>query len=109
MEFRENHTERFLVPREIVACEQEIPSSAQTFRKDIVLYTFVPFLNDEIKFKAGTAISGRTPAVIRFLNVSDAIWETIRGWVNEEAKRTDAWDSFYDKASRVLVVYGPSY
>ncbi|KAL5494945.1 hypothetical protein ACEPAI_407 [Sanghuangporus weigelae] len=96
LEFRENHIERFLVPREIVACEQEIQPS-QTFRKDIVLYTFVPFLNNEIKFKSGSSTSSRTPTVIRFLNVSDAIWETIRGWVNEEAKRTDAWDSFYDK------------
>ncbi|OCB87909.1 hypothetical protein A7U60_g5046 [Sanghuangporus baumii] len=79
LEFRENHTERFLVPREIVACEQEIQPS-QTFRKDIVLYTFVPFLNDEIKFRASSSTSSRTPTVIRFLNVSDAIWETIRGW-----------------------------
>ncbi|EJD03633.1 uncharacterized protein FOMMEDRAFT_27563 [Fomitiporia mediterranea MF3/22] len=98
LEFRENHTERFIVPREIIACEQEIPNT-ETFRKDIVFYTFVPFLNDEAKFKAFLASNKAdgTPSVIRFLGVSDALWESIRNWVNEEAKRSDAWESFYDK------------
>ena len=53
IEFNETRGEKFRIPREIVACEQEITQSRQ---RDIVMYTFVPFVNDDAAYKkAGKA------------------------------------------------------
>lgn len=106
IEFNETRGEKFRIPREIVACEQEITQSRQ---RDIVMYTFVPFVNDDAVFKKAHKVpKSSTQTVIRLRNASHPLWECIRGWVNEESKKADAWDYFFDKVSRIMIMIGTS-
>ena len=62
------------------------------------MYMFVPFVNDDAAYKKGTKMQkSSTQTVIRLRNASHALWECIRGWVNEESKKAEAWDNFFDK------------
>ena len=100
IEFNETRGEKFRIPREIVACEQEI---TQSRKRDIVMYTFVPFVNDDAAYKKAHKMpKTSTQTVIRLRNASHPLWECIRGWVNEESKKADAWDNFFDKVCQPL-------
>jgi hypothetical protein len=97
VEFTESRGEKFLIPREITSCEQEICQESP--ERDIVLYTFVPFLNDEAAFQRAKKEHRKssTPTVIRLRNATYSLWECIKGWVNEDAKILEAWHVFSDK------------
>lgn len=99
IEFRENHNERFLIPREISACEQEFPPGMFSGRRDIVLYTFIPFSKDADALRHDDASHSRSATVIRFKSVADGLSESISGWVNANAKKPDALSLFNEKAS----------
>ncbi|THH09614.1 hypothetical protein EW145_g1895 [Phellinidium pouzarii] len=93
IEFRENHTDRFIIPHEIVACQQDFPSGTLAGR-DIVLSTFAPFNQD----KDDTQPQSKTTVVIRLKRATNVLWESVWGWVNEDAKKPDALTIFCEKA-----------
>ena len=98
LEFRENATERFILPREIEVCKRHCqgPDSTGTF--DVILYSFVPF---------GESTSGnsKNPLVLRLIMASDSLWGSISRWVNPEAKLEHAQQVYKDK---VCAMFHPS-
>ncbi|KAI5121171.1 hypothetical protein M0805_007168 [Coniferiporia weirii] len=99
IEFRENHNDRFVLPQEIVACEQAYPPGSLTGRRDIILYTFVPFINTKVGHEVGPQAPSGTATRIRIRNATDALWESIWSWVNDAAKEPNARSVFYEKES----------
>ena len=97
LEFRENYNDRFIVPREILACETETMAPG---RADIVMYSTVPFKRRTTEdTNKSEAENEQTPVAIRLLSVPHVLSLFVKAWVNEDAKAEGAWDKFYDKVS----------
>lgn len=99
LEFKENQSERLLIPREIAACELDNSSDSTKDERDVSLYTFVPFGEAEtLKEGEGSSHpSSKSPAVIRILKAPPVLWSSIRAWVHEDANAPSSREVFLEK------------
>lgn len=108
LEFKENQSERLLIPRDIASCEMNASPDSRNNEQDICLYTFVPFGGPD-QAQAGeegiTPTLVKSPAVIRISKAPKTLWTMLRAWVHEDAFEPAKREAFLEKVRKSCLIY----